>query len=38
MSYNDLIMMIIDIFATNNISVIIAFLAVSLFIAYMFKD
>lgn len=38
MSYNDLIMMIIDIVATNNVSVIIAFLAVSLFIAYMFKD
>lgn len=38
MSYNDLIMMILDIVVTSNVSIIIAFLAVLLVIAYMFKD
>lgn len=38
MSYNDLIMMILDIVVTSNISVAIAFTAVLLVIAYVFKD
>ena len=38
MSYNDLIMMIVDIVATNNVSVIIAFIAGLLLIAHMFRD
>lgn len=36
MSYNDLIMMILDIVVTSNVSIIIALLAVLLVIAYMF--
>ena len=38
MNYNDLIMMICDIVAGNNISIIIAFSAVLVAIAYTFKD
>jgi len=37
-SINDLIIMILDIVVVSNISVIVAFLAVLLFIAYVLKD
>jgi hypothetical protein len=38
MNYNDLIMMICDIVAGNNISIIIAFSAVLIAVACTFKD
>lgn len=38
MSYNDMIMLIIDIVVTSNISTILAFIAVLAVIAFMLKD
>ena len=38
MDYNDLFMMVLDIVATNNISIAIAFIAVLAAIACTFKD
>ena len=38
MSYNDMILLIIDIVVTSNISTILAFIAVLAVIAFMLKD
>lgn len=38
MSYNDMIMLIIDIVVTSNISTILAFIAILAVIAFMLKD
>lgn len=38
MSYNDMIMLIIDIVVTSNISTILAFIAVLAVIAFILKD